>query len=86
MTLKERGSKGTKGYTVIDKHQVAEKTHLWALDHVKDESNGKAYKLQGMQALFEKLLKEGGKEAIEGHEQEQDFVISKLKELIEAGF
>ena len=39
-----------------------------------------------MQALFEKLLKEGGKEAIEGHEQEQDFVISKLKELIEAGF
>ena len=53
---------------------------------MKDQQNGKNYKLQGMQALFEKLLKEGGKEAIEGHEQEQDLVIRKLKELIEAEF
>ena len=80
VTLKERGQKGTKGYTVVDKHQVSEKTHERALEQ------GATYKVQGMQKLFEKLLKESGKEAIEGHEQEQDFVINKLKQLIEAEF
>ena len=80
MNIKDKGARGIKGYTVVEKHMIADKIHEEALQQ------GANFKVMGMKILFEKLLKEEGRAAIEGHEQDQEYVIKELKELLQAKF
>ena len=79
LTLKERNHK----VTIVDKHVVSEKIHGLSGEQ------GAQYKLQGMQILFEKLLKEDGERLVGEVQPGASFVsdcASKLKELIQGEF